>query len=72
MGGAHGMGMASSTMENLPKSQASKDATMAYFILENCFFNINSCCIDIIKPVIFKNKWTQTTQAPLRILLKNG
>jgi uncharacterized iron-regulated protein len=32
---AHGQGMASSGMENLPKAQAVKDATMAYFILEN-------------------------------------
>ena len=32
---AHGSGMAMSTMANLPKAQAAKDATMAYFILEN-------------------------------------
>ncbi len=31
----HGQGMVSSGMENLPKAQAIKDATMAYFILEN-------------------------------------
>jgi uncharacterized iron-regulated protein len=31
----HGMGMAKSAMENLPRAQAAKDATMAYFILKN-------------------------------------
>lgn len=31
----HGKGMPKNTMENLPKAQAAKDATMAYFILEN-------------------------------------
>ena len=32
---AHGQGMPKNTMENLPKAQAAKDATMAHFILEN-------------------------------------
>jgi uncharacterized iron-regulated protein len=31
----HGMGMAKPAMENLPKAQAVKDATMAYFIMKN-------------------------------------
>lgn len=35
MPAGHGMGMPKNTMENLPKAQAAKDATMAYFILEN-------------------------------------
>jgi len=35
MPAGHGSGMAISSMENLPKAQASKDATMAHFILEN-------------------------------------
>ena len=30
-----GMGKASMSMENLPKAQAAKDATMAHFIMEN-------------------------------------
>jgi len=35
MPAGHGSGMKMNTMENLPKAQAAKDATMAYFILEN-------------------------------------
>lgn len=35
MPAGHGSGMAKSTMANLPKAQAAKDATMAYFIMEN-------------------------------------
>jgi uncharacterized iron-regulated protein len=35
MPAGHGMGMPKNTMENLPKAQAIKDATMAHFILEN-------------------------------------
>jgi len=35
MPAGHGSGMAMSSMANLPKAQAAKDATMAYFILEN-------------------------------------
>jgi len=35
MPAGHGSGMPKNTMENLPKAQAAKDATMAYFILEN-------------------------------------
>ena len=35
MPSGHGSGTPKNTMENLPKAQAVKDATMAYFILEN-------------------------------------
>jgi uncharacterized iron-regulated protein len=35
MPAGHGTGMPNNTMANLPKAQAAKDATMAYFILEN-------------------------------------
>jgi uncharacterized iron-regulated protein len=35
MPAGHGSGMAMSSMANLPKAQAAKDATMAHFILEN-------------------------------------
>jgi uncharacterized iron-regulated protein len=35
MPAGHGSGIPKNTMENLPKAQAAKDATMAYFILEN-------------------------------------
>ena len=35
MPAAHGKGMPKIKMENLPKAQAAKDATMAHFILEN-------------------------------------
>ena len=35
MPAAHGKAMPSMSMENLPKAQAAKDATMAHFILEN-------------------------------------
>ena len=35
MPAAHGKAMPSINMENLPKAQAAKDATMAHFILEN-------------------------------------
>jgi len=35
MPSGHGMGMPKNTMENLPKAQAIKDATMAHFIMEN-------------------------------------
>lgn len=35
MPAGHGKGLPKNTMENLPKAQAAKDATMAYFILEN-------------------------------------
>jgi len=35
MPAGHGSGMPKNTMENLPKAQAAKDATMAYFIMEN-------------------------------------
>jgi len=35
MPAAHGAGMPKINMENLPKAQAAKDATMAHFIMEN-------------------------------------
>jgi uncharacterized iron-regulated protein len=35
MPAGHGSGTKNNTLENLPKAQAIKDATMAYFILEN-------------------------------------
>ncbi|MCP4310487.1 MAG: ChaN family lipoprotein [Bacteroidetes bacterium] len=35
MPAVHGMGMPKINMENLPKAQAAKDATMAHFIMEN-------------------------------------
>ena len=35
MPAGHGSGLPKSTMENLPKAQAAKDATMAHFIMEN-------------------------------------
>jgi len=43
---AHGKGMPAFNLENLPKAQAAKDATMAHFILENwsegkCMFHFN-------------------------------
>lgn len=43
---AHGKKMPSFSMENLPKAQAAKDATMAHFIMENwsegkCMFHFN-------------------------------
>ena len=46
MPAGHGSGMDMSAMLNLPKAQAAKDATMAYFILENwtegkTFFHFN-------------------------------
>jgi len=46
MPAGHGSGMDMSAMMNLPKAQAAKDATMAYFILENwsegkTFFHFN-------------------------------
>ncbi len=46
MPAAHGKSMPAFSMDNLPKAQAAKDATMAYFILENwseglCLFHFN-------------------------------
>lgn len=46
MPAAHGKAMPAFSMDNLPKAQAAKDATMAHFILENwsegkCLFHFN-------------------------------
>jgi uncharacterized iron-regulated protein len=46
MPAAHGKAMPKMSMENLPKAQAAKDATMAHFIMENwsagkCLFHFN-------------------------------
>jgi uncharacterized iron-regulated protein len=46
MPAAHGKAMPKMSMENLPKAQAAKDATMAHFIIENwsagkCLFHFN-------------------------------
>lgn len=46
MPAAHGSSMPKFSMENLPKAQAAKDATMAHFIMENwsegkCLFHFN-------------------------------
>lgn len=43
---SHGKSMPAISMDNLPKAQAAKDATMAHFIIENwsegkCFFHLN-------------------------------